>query len=249
MNLNDPSQLITVTRYPVTSADTDMEARLRVGGLVGYLVLSAIRSADQLGFGFDFLREQKLFWVLNRITIEIERPLRWYEEAVVETWPKDLEKILYLRDYRVSDQDGKTVARATSGWTSIDTETHRPRLINEIDLPLFTRLKERHGIEGLPERIGAVPEGEQSELLTTYFDLDLNRHVTSSRYVDWMMDTFPVGFHQARYPKRISVNYMKETAAGTLIRITRKQTDNGDYLFEGVHKETGKVAFRGVIHF
>ncbi len=39
-----------------------------------------------------------LFWVLSRINIEIYSPLRWYEEGTVETWPKDLEKILYLRE-------------------------------------------------------------------------------------------------------------------------------------------------------
>jgi acyl-ACP thioesterase len=249
MNLNDPSALITLTKYPVTSADTDMEARLRIGGLMNFLVLGAIHSADHLGFGFDFLREQKLFWVLNRITIEIERPLHWYETAEVETWPKNLEKILYLRDYIVRDCHQAVIARVTSAWASIDTETHRPRLINEIDLPLFTSLKDKHGIESLPERVEPVTEGEQFNLLTTYFDIDLNKHVTSSRYIDWMMDTFSVDFHRNHYPKKITMNYLKETGAGERVRITRAQTPDGGYIFEGVLAETGKTAFRCSILF
>jgi len=249
MNPDDPAKLITISRYPVTSADTDMEARLRAGGLLSYLILAAINSADRLGFGYDFLQEQKLFWVLNRMSIEIVRPLRWYEETVVETWPKTLEKILYLRDYIVRDGQNEVVARVTSAWASIDTETHRPRLIGEIDLPLFTRLKDRHGLTALPEKLDAVQEGEAFSLRSTYFDLDLNKHVTSSRYLDWMMDTLPVDFLRENYPKRVSINYMKETGPGTAIRITRSESPGGTFLFEGVQEENGKTAFRGRIAF
>ena len=44
--------LVLQSSFDVTTADCDMNARLRLGGLVNYLVLAAISSADTLGFGY-----------------------------------------------------------------------------------------------------------------------------------------------------------------------------------------------------
>ncbi len=61
-------ELISVSTFKVTSADTDMEARLRLGALVNFLIQAAINSADALGFGFGGIRGQQLFWVLTNQT-------------------------------------------------------------------------------------------------------------------------------------------------------------------------------------
>ena len=84
-----------------------MFARIRAGAMVNLLIQSAINSAESLGFGFAELREQKLFWVLSRLTVEIYHPLKWNEEAEVETWPKSVEGLLYTRDYIVRDKDAE----------------------------------------------------------------------------------------------------------------------------------------------
>ena len=96
MNELTESNLTTLSHFKITSADTDMHARIRLGSLVNLLIQSAIDSADKLGFGYGGIRHQNLFWVLSRLTLEIYRPLKWYESVEVETWPKDVERILYL---------------------------------------------------------------------------------------------------------------------------------------------------------
>jgi acyl-CoA thioesterase FadM len=90
------SGLILKSTFEVTTGDCDMEGRLRAGGLINFLVLAAIKSADSLGFGFDHLRDHGLFWVLSRMTVEIYKPLKWYDKAIVATWPKDIEGVHYL---------------------------------------------------------------------------------------------------------------------------------------------------------
>jgi len=86
-------------KFIVTSADTDMFGRLKLSVLANYLIQSAISSADKLGFGLKYLRKEKLFWVLHRLTINIEKQLKWYDEIEVETWPKTVEGLLYIRDF------------------------------------------------------------------------------------------------------------------------------------------------------
>ncbi len=242
--------LTLTTYFSVTSADTDMYSRLRLGGLINFLIQSAIQSADDLGFGFGDISRQKLFWVLSRLTLEIYRPLEWYEEVEVETWPKDVERIIYLRDFVVRDKNKKVVARATSGWLAVDLETKRPKRIEGVGADFFTHLNEKHALEKSPEKIGPVKEaGDAFEIQSSYYDIDLNRHVTSTRYIDWMMDTFSIDFHEQNYPSGLSINYMKETKPREIIRLNRTETAKNRFLFEGDNVGADTTAFRGKIEF
>ncbi len=243
------NSLTIFSDFRITSADTDMFMRIRLGGLVNLLIQSAINSAESLGFGFKNLKEQRLYWVLSRMTVEIYKPLMWNQEAVVETWPKSVEGLLYTRDYIIRDKQQNIVARATSGWLAIDLETKKPKIFDGIQGEMFVHLKDKHGLNEAPEKLSATVEGEAFEVKSNYFDFDLNRHVTSTRYVDWMMDTIPVEFHKRNYPKRLSVNFMKETLPGDSITIIRSLHDGFQYTLEGTNHAHKTVAFRGKIDF
>ncbi len=242
-------ELTLYSNYKITSAETDMYGRIRAGAVVNLLIQSAINSAESLGFGFDGLKEQKLFWVLSRLNVEIYQPLTWHQEAVVETWPKTIEGLLYMRDYIIRDTEQSIIARATSGWLAIDTATKKPKVIDGLQAEMFVHLKEKHGLNEAPEKLPTVPEGDDFEIRSGYFDLDLNRHVTSTRYIDWMMDTFSIDFHKKNFPKRIAVNFMKETMPGDTIRIIRSATEKDQYSFEGTNLLHKTVAFRGKVDF
>ncbi len=236
------------THYTVTSADTDMNSRLKLSALVNYLIQSAISSAEKLGFGFADLKKEHLFWVLNRLTLEIYRPVTWSEAIEVETWPKNIERIFYIRDFIVRDAQQNVVAKASSAWLAIDLSNKRPGNFNKDKMEVFTRLKDTHALEYSPEKLGAIESTSDSEIVPSYFDIDLNKHVTSTRYVDWMMDQFPVDFHAQNYPQLLSINYMKETMINDMIRLSHTHDEAG-HCFEGFNTVQDKVAFRGKIVF
>lgn len=242
------NNLTLYSGFKITSADTDMFTRIRAGAIVNLLIQSAINSAETLGFGLDAIKEQKLFWVLSRITIEINNPLKWNDEAEVETWPKSVEGLLYTRDYIIRDKAQNIIARATSGWLAIDTETKKSKIIDGISAEMFVHLKEKHGINESPEKLPPCSVGDSFSVHSGYFDYDLNSHVTATRYIDWMMDTFSVDFHCKHFPKRISVNFMKETMPGDSICIIRNNSGLR-YSFEGTNLLHKTVAFRGKIDF
>ena len=220
-------ELVLEFAFDVTTADCDMFARLRPGGLVSFLIVAATRSADELGFGYEFLSRHHLYWVLSRMTIEICRPLLWGDKAVVITWPKDVDGLLYLRDFEVKDQNGEMVARATSGWLAMDMDSKRPRKVEDKFSYMFDQMKDK----------------------STWFDFDLNKHVTSSRYIDWMVDNLPTDVLINRYPVSLSVNYLKETMLGEVTTLTVAMEPVGSYLFEGISRVAEKPSFRGRIEF
>jgi medium-chain acyl-[acyl-carrier-protein] hydrolase len=248
-NSSVADSLILTVPFKVTSADTDMNSRIRLGALVNLLIQSAVSSADSLEAGFGGLREQKLFWVLSRITIEINQAVTWYQTGEIETWPKDVKKILYLRDFIVSGSEHELIAKATSGWLAVDLDTKSPRTVQGGQSSFFDKLKDKHAMSSAPEKLFPVRDGEVSEVKTTYFDIDVNGHVTSSRYIDWMMDTFPVDFHQHHYPVKISINYLNETRLGENIQLKKNTADGRMFVFEGFNKDRNLVSFRGKIAF
>jgi medium-chain acyl-[acyl-carrier-protein] hydrolase len=248
-NPGAPEDLILRMPFTVTSADADMYARLRMGSLVNLLVQAATTSADTLDFGYTSLRKQKLFWVLSRLTVEISKPLSWYQSGEVETWPKDLDKILYLRDFIIRDQDTEVIARATSGWLAVDLEAKRPRLLEGSHSEILDRLRNRHALNTPPEKLFPVKEGETSEITAAYYDIDLNGHVTSSRYMDWMMDAFSAEFHKEHYPQKVSINFLNEIRPGETIRMVKNMAGETSFLFEGFNATSNGFAFRGNIEF
>ena len=207
--MNSEDQLITISKFQITSADTDMYAQIRLGAFVNLLVQSAINSADWLSFGFENLKEHNLFWVLNRLTIEIYRPLKWYEEIEVETWPKDIDRLLYIRDFIIRDKEKNIVAKATSGWLAVDIESKRPKKFEGIQSDFFDLLRNKIAIKDIPEKLNPLNMGDQFEVNPTYYDIDLNKHVTATRYIDWMMDSLPWDTLKHFYPKKISINYLR----------------------------------------
>ena len=246
--MNEPDLILT-SAFKITSAETDMEGRLRLGSLVNLLVQSAINSADSLGFGFGGIRQQNLYWVLSRLTLEIYRPLKWHEKVEVETWPKNVEKIFYIRDFIVRDKDKNLVAKATSGWLAIDFANRRARKIDGIHADLFVHLRNRHALQELPAKLNSVSEGDVFEFKSDYYDIDLNKHLSATRYIDRMMDTLPFDFHINHYPNKMSVNYLKETLPGEKLKFIRQQISDSDFSWEGINTETNTRAFRGKIEF
>jgi acyl-ACP thioesterase len=248
MTAFNSKSLVLTNSFKVTSADTDMFARIRLGALVNLLIQSAINSADNLGFGFGGLKQQHLFWVLSRLSIEIKRPLKWYEPVLVETWPKDVEKILYIRDFIVRDAQNQIVANATSGWLAIDLISKRPKTIDGLDAEIFSILKEKHALNRLPEKVMPIKEGEKFDYKSSYFDIDMNKHATSTRYIDWMMDTFPIVFHENNYPKKLHINYNKETLPGESVSLI-KQGNGKEFTFTGLNTQSNTNAYKGKIVF
>ncbi|MBN2746549.1 MAG: hypothetical protein JXR34_07460 [Bacteroidales bacterium] len=240
-------EYISSIPFEVTSADVDMFGRLRPGSLLNFIIQAAGYSADSLGFGYNNLEQIKLFWVLSRFNIQFDRQVRWMEKIVVHTWPKDLSGLLYLRDFQIENANEEIVGRASSAWLAIDAQSRRPKIIQGLHEP-FTTLRNFHALEEIPEKLTAVSGKTVSERLVTYTDVDVNKHLTSVRYVDWIMDCFDIEYHEQFYPKQLSVNYLKENQWNESIQIDLLKMDKS-VQFEGVNLQKKQSSFRAKLSF
>jgi len=233
--------LVFKKNFEVTSSDADMFGRLKLSSLIEFLIQSAVLSADSLGFGLKFLQQENLFWVLSRLNVQILKPLFWYDKIEVETWPKTIDKLLYIRDFVVRDEKNEIVAKSTSSWLAIDLLSKRPKKIENIITDIFTTLNNKNAIDFFAPKIETFSGDLVSSLDVKYFDIDLNKHVTSSRYIDWITNCFDEEFHQNNYPKHLTINYLKEQKLKNNIQIYKKQKTENCFLFLGKNNETEAV--------
>jgi len=234
--------------YHLTSRDTDMFSRLSLGFLVNMFVQSAMSANATIGFGFDDIRKQNLFWLFSRLTVEFDKTHLWRESGEVLTWIKCNEKFIYLRDFLVLDESKNVVAKATSNWVPVDLIAKRPKMVGGLDERYFVSNKE--ALSYAPEKLFPLKDPDETfERKAVFFDMDLNRHVSSYRYADWMMDTFPLDFHENHYPKKVSINFLNESNAGENLMITKKRSSQTSHMFEGLNESLNSNTFRAIIYF
>ena len=212
------------------------------------LITAASENAASMGFGVSDLNAQQFTWVLSRMHWELERPILCYEKVTIRTWPKNIMRTMFLRDFEILAENGSVIGRVVSIWPALNTVTGKPETPNPTAVDKYLLNKNRHAMDLLPRKIKPITQGNQRFLEVTYFDLDFNQHVTSSRYIDWMLDSFSVSFHQNHYPKKLSVNYLKEVRVGEKLVLLNTEQDNV-HILEGRNSNTGEVAFRGEIVF
>jgi acyl-ACP thioesterase len=204
---------------------------------------SAANSADSLGFGYDQLIDDQLFWVLSRAKIEIISLPSLGDEIRIETWPRGLDKIFALRDFLIYDRNNSLIARATTSWLMIDGKTKRP-VRNDI---LAQRLPHIEATNAIDEPCGKIDTVSDPEIIhdvkVSYTDIDINQHLNNVRYIEYILNCFPTDLYKNKSIKGLQVNFLSESRFDDLIRLYKANTGEGNttYYIEGINQNEQKV--------
>jgi medium-chain acyl-[acyl-carrier-protein] hydrolase len=245
------SREVYILKYPIeiSSADADMFGRLRPGSLLNYLIQAAGLSADRLGFGYSDLKKQDCFWVLNQMEIQMDETPQWRDEITIETWPKSIKKLFYLRDFLIKSKNGKILGRAQSSWLVIHAPRRRPTLLKNFEAS-FADLSNYHAMTGELQGLEKINQGKVlSERMATFTDIDINQHLTSVRYVDWIMDSFSMDFHREHEFRALNIRYLKETRPGESLSIRHEEMQGLQFRVEGRNLQNHKSSFQCLISF
>jgi acyl-ACP thioesterase len=232
--------------YTMASRDADFNGKLRVSSLINFFIQAAWQSAEELGFGYRQLSVQKLGWVLSRFKIKINELPIWPGELSVTTWPKGLNRLFYMRDAEFSDAAQNKIAAITSAWLVFDINSKRPKLLNT-EVPALFQHKDKHAIdEGLPVLKFEGEPVTSTSYTVRYNDIDINQHLTTVRYIDFIFDTYDIAFHTHHSPKEITVNFLKEITFGTEV-IMHRYVNKNVHGFELVNTLDSTVCFRAQV--
>lgn len=239
-----------ITNHQVSSRDIDFTRKIKLSSVFNCFQDIAWTHADKLGIGFNKISEEhNVAWVLTRMKVDIVRLPVWNEEVVIETWPQLPKKYQFERDYYVKDMAGNVIIRAVSVWVIIDINTRELKKTETINTDYPEMITER-ALEPGFDRL--KPFGEPKivyKKMVGCSDIDVNEHLNNCRYIDFIMDCFPMEALKKYYPKHMQINYISESLPGdTIVLYWDVDPSNPMNIYiEGIDEKTGTTIFKSLL--
>lgn len=234
----------------ITSADVDFDGKLKISALINIFIQASMQSADDLGWGVDNLAQHNLAWVLSSFKVDVVDYPLWRSKVRCVTWAKGTERLFFQRDFKLYDMQGNVLALATSRWLMIDLDRRRPKMLEFDDISILYHNKDKHAIEG-SIAIPAFAGETEYELPHTvrYSDVDMNRHMTTTRYIDLMLDTY--NFTNKAYcrPKGFTLAFVKEAKYDEQLVMQRATIDGNIYRFQLLSEGQKRASFLGEMRY
>lgn len=206
-----------VTAFTVRSSEIDQLGQITMPVLVSYMQEAAWNNTTTLGISMYELLEQGLTWVLQRFRVEMFRYPVHREDITVETWASGREKVFLHRDFRIYDKDKQLLGQATSVWLVMDVVKRQLTTVPDFVMALELA----SGYEPLPFAKGKLPAltEVQHELQTEarWHDIDLNKHVTNTRYLQWALDTLPAAWLETKQLSEVDIIFKAESTLGDVV--------------------------------
>lgn len=227
--------------FLVKYCDVDFKDELKVSALLAYLEEVACSSADELGFGYDYVKPRGYAFMVANLALEFASPVPLGEKMHVVTWPTPPSRVVFGREYQIFSPTGTLRAAGSSRWCLIDFRSGKllsSKVLEEQDYSTYNPEK---ALENVKWKIASFPlsEGElRFSIKIANSEYDHNMHVNNTRYADYCLNCFSVEDLKVRKLCGFAISYVKQCFEGETLRFYRKKEDEGEnYLLLGVNEK------------
>lgn len=240
---------IGIYKFIAEPFHVDFKGRLTMGVLGNHLLNCAGFHASDRGFGIARLNEDNYTWVLSRLAIELDEMPYQYEEFSVQTWVENVYRLFTDRNFAVIDKDGKKIGYARSVWAMINLNTRKPAdLLTLHGGSIVDYVCDEPCPIEKPSRIKVTAKEPVSKLTAKYSDIDINGHVNSIRYIEHILDLFPIELYKSKHIRRFEMAYVAESYYGDELSFYVDETNENEYHIE-VKKNGDELVCRSKVLF
>lgn len=123
----------------------------------------------------------------------------------------------------------KVYGYGRSIWAMIDTETRQPTDIYDIDNGAINQWIEKE--KACPiDKGGRVKMSDDAQLVrtidTNYNDVDINGHINSVKYIEHVLDLWPLDWYREHAVRRFEIAYVAEAHAGDQLSFYRETSSD-----------------------
>jgi len=235
-----------VTALALRTCHCDMFGHWRPGSILEAMQETAGEHSASYGLSRSVMDGMGIAWVLSRVRVEMKRLPVAGETVTIETYPTPNRHLFFPRSHVFRDETGEEIGTANSLWVLMDLESRRIIKDDRVTEKVPDN-RELQPAAGMPATVRA-PEGEKQEgsIQPQFTDLDLNRHVNNTKYLDWCLNALGVETLEAACVMRFDVNYEAEIRPGSVIRTELTRSGDG-FVFCGFDGDKKHFSIGGTL--
>ncbi len=223
-----------IQNFNIPSYNVDMSWRLKPASFMDLAQEAANQHANILGFGYDDLIASRTAWVLSRMHVEFTDTPKWREDMTLTTWHKGLNRLFFLRDFLMTDKEGKPRVKATTSWLVINLDTRR--LVRDPQLLEDGTICSENVLETPADKVVMPKDAEVNlvmEHAVAYSDLDMNGHVNNAMYMQWAMNAVNYEISSEKPVKEFTINFNHEIKPQETVSIYKAivEKEDGRHVF------------------
>lgn len=233
--------------------DVDFKDERKISSFLSLFEVAASASAEELGFGYSYLKPRGYAFFLTEIRCELKRAVSLGSFLRVVTWPTPPSYVVFGREFEGYDENGEKILAATSRWCAVDFATGKllsPKAFpeqNYTDESVYDPARSAENLQGKTARF-PMEEGEEKFFLKiANSEYDHNMHVNNTRYADYCLNCFSVEELSSRRVTFFSLSYVKQCKEGETLRFFRK--DEADRSLICGFNERGENVTRAEFRF
>lgn len=211
-------------RVRVTYGEVDGALRLTHRGAMSIMQEAAIVHSSQAGYAVEDVARTHVIWMVVRWRVRLTGRARWNDALTVETWPRSMNRLTSVRNFRLLDGDENEAAVGESEWLLVSTDTGRVTRIT----PEIASAYELVDRDVFDSPLPPVEPGEGEEICrlpVRRSDIDTNHHVNNLVYLDYALEALPEDAWKAGFSE-VSVIYRRQLLLGDTVSCRyRRQGD------------------------
>jgi medium-chain acyl-[acyl-carrier-protein] hydrolase len=205
--------------YSIPFGEVDTKNEVFLSHLWNLMQETAWHHATHLKVGYSDLAKEKYFWVLSRLFIQMDEYPRWGDQIKIKTWLTGRGRLFALRHFSITDSMGNIMGSAKSAWLVLDLKSRKPQRIEPVFKHLLHLFDDLSSTEE-PEKLPATVQSEMEKSYTIrYSDIDMHHHVNNTKYIEWILDSYPFEMHQKFHVHTFEINFLAESSDGDEISI------------------------------
>ena len=226
MNLPD-----SISRsFIITAADCNAQLELSIPPLVKHIIDVATAHADILDVGHARLSRRGISWVLMRLSMQLRRMPCAGETFTLTTWVESFNRRFSERDFEITVAGGEAIGHVKTIWSTINSATRQAASLDGLEAlaEVIVHHEDVLWSKGPRVRPADFAEGLEGEAYrVAVSDIDSNRHLTSQRYFELMLNMWPLDFYDKHVITRFEIAFSNEARYGQTVMPVRLDLPGG----------------------
>ena len=227
--------------FKIKYCDCDFKDELKPSTTLALMEEVACASADELNFGYAFLKPRGVAFMVSNVVCEFYQPMRLGEKICLKTWPLVPSYATFGREYQIYSQEGVLQMNASSRWCAIDVQSGKVLSSKFLDNQDYSTYNQARALDVTRWKIPAFAKADgvlKFQLCVANSEYDHNMHVNNTKYADYCFNCFSIAELAKHTLKRFALSYVRQCKEGEMLYFYRKQgTEDGLYYVQGYNEQ------------